>query len=93
MQLCSVKFSVIGEGRAEPVKVEVKTDRQGLGRKSSLAEISRMRAKYVAEAREKLLNVDDYRLRKAEELAEKRAMVDLIKSQRICWELDTKEVE
>ncbi|XP_054263816.1 G patch domain-containing protein 11-like [Macrosteles quadrilineatus] len=80
-----------GEGRVEPVSVEVKADRQGLGRKSSLEEIARLRAKYRAEAKEKLLNINDYRSRKAEEAAERKASLDLFKSQRVCWELDTKE--
>uniref|UniRef100_A0A1B6JFI2 G patch domain-containing protein 11 n=2 Tax=Homalodisca liturata TaxID=320908 RepID=A0A1B6JFI2_9HEMI len=80
-----------GEGRVEPISVEVKSDRQGLGRKASLAEVAKLQAKYRAEARERMLNIDDYRSRKAEEAAEKMAKFDLIKCQRVCWELDSKE--
>lgn len=82
----------LGEGRVDPICMEVKTDRQGLGRKSSLEEIARLRAKYKSEAKEKALNIDDYRTRKAAEAAEKKAFLDLMKSQRVCWELDSKEV-
>lgn len=82
----------LGEGRIDPISMEVKTDRQGLGRKSSLEEIARLRAKYKSDAKEKALNIDDYRTRKAGEAAEKKAFLDLMKSQRVCWELDSKEV-
>lgn len=82
----------LGEGRVDPISMEVKTDRQGLGRKSSLEEIARLRAKYKSDAKEKALNIDDYRTRKAGEAAEKKAFLDLMKSQRVCWELDSKEV-
>lgn len=88
---CTV-IVLLGEGRVDPIFVEVKTDRQGLGRKSSLEEIARLRAKYKSEAKEKALNIDDYRNRKAGEAAEKKAFLDLMKSQRVCWELDSKEV-
>uniref|UniRef100_A0A1B6KW23 G patch domain-containing protein 11 n=1 Tax=Graphocephala atropunctata TaxID=36148 RepID=A0A1B6KW23_9HEMI len=80
-----------GEGRVEPIPVEVKSDRQGLGRKASLAELAKLQAKYRAEAKERMLNIDDYRLRKAEEAAEKKAKFDLMKCQRVCWDLDSKE--
>lgn len=82
-----------GEGRVDPITVKVKADRQGLGRDSALQEILRLKKKNRAEAKEKQVSVEEYQARKAEEHAERKALSELLKCQRVCWELDSKEVK
>lgn len=78
-----------GSGRTEPVPVKLKNDRQGLGRTEALKEIAQMKANFKKEVRNKLMNVENYRSHLAEKAAEKRAIIDLGKSQRVCKQLDT----
>lgn len=74
-------------GRTEPIPVEVKGDRQGLG-KTLKKRDSHKRGNPTA----KLDNIDtkDFRNRLAQEKAEQLQKADLYKSQKVCRELDTK---
>lgn len=72
--------------------IEVKNDRQGLGRKEALKERIEMKKKMRRQHMERLINVDDYRARLIEQANETRMKVDLRKCQRVCVELDRKQV-
>lgn len=75
-------------GMIEPIPVEVKADRQGLGKTLKKKE------SYNREnASAKLDNIDtrDFRSRIAQEKIEQLRKIDLRKSQKVCQELDTKE--
>lgn len=74
-------------GMVEPIPVEVKADRQGLGkilkkksyhRKSTNAELDNT-------------NVRNFRSRIAQERTEQLHKIDLYKSQKVCQDLDTKK--
>ncbi|XP_014272647.1 G patch domain-containing protein 11 [Halyomorpha halys] len=80
-----------GEGRSEPIPVDIKTDRVGLGVKAHIAEIRAARAKKFRKAKESAPSFEDYRARIIEEANERQAGIDLYKSQRVCCSLDTKE--
>ncbi|XP_066995682.1 G patch domain-containing protein 11 isoform X1 [Anabrus simplex] len=81
-----------GAGCVEPINIEVKADRGGLGRKEALqmveAEKMAIRKK-MASRRNEVLNVEDYQMRLSRERAEKQIVADLRRSQRICLQLDT----
>ncbi|XP_075226364.1 G patch domain-containing protein 11 [Lycorma delicatula] len=76
-------------GRTEPVPLNFKTDRQGLGRMEALKEIAKKKANIKKEIQNKITNIDNYRTHLAEKAAEKKAAIDLRKSQRICKQFDT----
>lgn len=80
-----------GEGRSEPIPVDIKTDRVGLGVKAHIAEIRAARAKKFREAKESAPSFEDYRARIIEEANGRQAGIDLFKSQRVCHSLDTKD--
>ncbi|XP_014477189.1 PREDICTED: G patch domain-containing protein 11 [Dinoponera quadriceps] len=75
-------------GMVEPIPVEVKADRQGLGK------ILKRKESYNgkdAEAKLDNMNMTDFRSRIAQERAEQLQKVDVYKSQKVCQELDAKE--
>jgi len=74
-------------GMIEPISVEVKADRQGLGKTLKKESYTRKNANT------KLDNMDtrDFRSRMAQEKTEQLQNIDLYKSQKVCQELDTKE--
>lgn len=75
-------------GMVEPISVEVKADRQGLGKS-----LKRKKTHNHESADTKLdnINMKDFRNRMAQEKAEQLQKTDLYKSQKVCQELDTKE--
>ncbi|KAL1132043.1 hypothetical protein AAG570_011651 [Ranatra chinensis] len=80
-----------GEGRLEPVPIKLKNDRVGLGRETVIREISQMMAS-MKEKRMESCSTENYRAWRREQFTEKQNFKDLSKSQRICFELDTKLV-
>jgi len=80
-----------GEGRKEPVGIEVKANREGLGRKEALREMAELKMRMMEEARKKALNTHDFRSRVAETIAERDIKADLRKSQKACYNLDSRE--
>ncbi|XP_011155556.1 G patch domain-containing protein 11 [Solenopsis invicta] len=74
-------------GMTEPIPVEVKAGREGLGK--TLKKNSHKRENTNA----KLDNIDtrDFRSRIAQEKMEQLQKIDLYKSQKVCQELDTKD--
>lgn len=79
-----------GTGCVEPVPIEIKNDRHGLGRKAAMSERAVMKKQMRQQRKEKLMNVDDYRARLIEQANETRMKADLRKCQRVCIELDRK---
>ena len=86
-----------GEGRSEPVPIEVKAGRSGLGhdtelyRKRTAASAARV---LTVQKRQKLEENrrQDFRERQRTTFAEKRAERDLYKSQKVCEQLDAQKV-
>ncbi|XP_064623477.1 G patch domain-containing protein 11-like isoform X2 [Lineus longissimus] len=85
-----------GKGRKEPVPVELKLGRGGLGRDAEMKRkhiqiqsyrevMKAKRAKYAVQQQK------DFRQRMAGLLSEKRVHGDLMKSQRVCEQLDTEK--
>lgn len=75
-------------GMVEPIPVEVKADRQGLGK--MLHKKGSYNRKNVDEKLDNL-NTMDFRSRIAQGRTEQLQKIDLYKSQKVCQELDTKE--
>ncbi|EZA58631.1 hypothetical protein DMN91_009031 [Ooceraea biroi] len=73
-------------GMVEPIPVEVKADRQGLGKK-------KRKELYGKNMNAKMDNthIKDFRSRMAQKKTEQLEKCDLYKSQKVCQELDTKE--
>ncbi|XP_011638535.1 LOW QUALITY PROTEIN: G patch domain-containing protein 11 [Pogonomyrmex barbatus] len=76
-------------GMTEPIPVEVKVDRQGLGK--TLKKESYSKNHENTNANSDNMNTRDFRSRLAQEKAEQLQKVDLYKSQKVCQELDAKE--
>lgn len=75
-------------GMVEPIPVEVKADRQGLGK--TLKKKEPCNHKNV-NAKLDNMNMTDFRSRIAQDRAEQLQKIDVFKSQKVCQELDTKE--
>ena len=88
-----VMFMFLGEGRKEPVPLELRPQREGLGteerRKRKRAEMEAMRARMAAK-RANLAN--DYQARLAEQRMEKITEKDVRSSQSVCYQLDSEQV-
>ncbi|KAK9498806.1 hypothetical protein O3M35_003363 [Rhynocoris fuscipes] len=80
-----------GDGRAEPVPINVKTNREGLGRNLIRREVMELKAKLRKESKKNDNDVDDYRKRIVEEANIRTCKIDLSRSQKACYNLDTKE--
>uniref|UniRef100_A0A1B6CCU6 G patch domain-containing protein 11 n=1 Tax=Clastoptera arizonana TaxID=38151 RepID=A0A1B6CCU6_9HEMI len=78
----------LGDGTTEPIPINCKNDRKGLGREAALKEIKQIKTKIRSEHLQKLTNVMDFRARIREKSEEKRDMIDLVQSQRACRDLD-----
>ncbi|KAK8746240.1 hypothetical protein OTU49_017318 [Cherax quadricarinatus] len=82
------------QGRLEPVSVEVKSDRVGLGWQEMIAEHRKKCEERKQKKRNK--NKDDadpekYRARMRSQRQEKYLQQDLMKSQRVCYQMDSKQ--
>ncbi|XP_032674053.1 G patch domain-containing protein 11 [Odontomachus brunneus] len=75
-------------GMVEPIPVEVKGDRQGLGKTLKKNESCNRKN---ANAKLDNMNTTYFRSRIAQERAEQLQKIDIFKSQKVCQELDTKE--
>ncbi|KAF6204814.1 hypothetical protein GE061_018976 [Apolygus lucorum] len=77
-----------GQGRVEPIGIEVKTDKQGLGRKTVVLELLERKRKMLEDRRKNALSVEDFRASMSEKAQEKQTNLDLMKSQRVCHTMD-----
>ena len=80
-----------GEGRKEPVSVEVKADRAGLGREAALKEIEKKKLAIRARKLNASLSensINEFRARMRLQTTLRQVISDLGKSQRICKILD-----
>uniref|UniRef100_A0A0A9W587 G patch domain-containing protein 11 n=1 Tax=Lygus hesperus TaxID=30085 RepID=A0A0A9W587_LYGHE len=77
-----------GQGRVEPIGIEVKTDKQGLGRKAVVQELLERKRKMLENHRKNALSVEDFRASMSEKAQEKQTNLDLMKSQRVCHTMD-----
>ncbi|EFN80832.1 G patch domain-containing protein 11 [Harpegnathos saltator] len=75
-------------GMVEPISVEVKADRQGLGKMLKKKESY---SRKNTDATLDNMKVTDFRSRIAQERTEQLQKIDLYKSQKVCQELDAKE--
>lgn len=83
-----------GAGRVEPVPLNIKTDREGLGMeqlKKRKAEENLQNERRKVQLRQEMesKSLDDFRQRKREEKEKQQTEGDLRKSQRVCEQLDS----
>jgi hypothetical protein len=95
--LCVINYVIyffLGEGRVEPIPIELKNDRFGLGRQTVLREIAvkKMEMAIKRSKKAQMLSAEDFRQRKREEAMERTVTTDLILSQKACYTLDLKMV-
>ena len=84
-----------GGGRTEPIRPEVKQGRAGLGRQAALRALEERKQEIrarAAERRERATCADDFRRRLRDKMSDRHLTADLMKSQRVCQELDSKLV-
>ncbi len=82
--------SLISEtGRTEPIPIEVKADREGLGRSQRRKELYEEKLK---ELRSNSVSTSEFRSRMMEMKAQRQMEADLRKSQKICENLDRENV-
>merc|ERR550534_3410209 len=83
-----------GEGRVEPVGVEVKKGREGLGRDTALREVAEAKCR-ILEARQRALvaafDPAAFRAQMRQKHEARTAEADLYKAQKSCRELDEKK--
>ncbi|XP_071547481.1 G patch domain-containing protein 11-like [Panulirus ornatus] len=82
------------QGRLEPVPVEMKSDRVGLGWQQMIAEHRRKRELRKQQKRDKHsveTDPEKFRARMRSQRQEKFLHHDLMKSQRVCYEMDSKQ--
>ena len=81
-----------GQGRLEPVSVDLKQDRVGLGWKQMICDYKKKREeRKLRKKSENTVDPEEYRARMRNQRQEKFLQRDLMKSQRVCYEMDTKE--
>lgn len=85
-----------GTGRAEPVPINLRSGRGGLGEDTERKRKQEEMAAWRASMREKRMRKEaeyqkDYRLQKSKMMAGREAESDLYKSQRVCEQLDEAE--
>ena len=92
-----VHVSYAGEGRSEPIPLEIKTGRGGLGQDTDLKrktqEMQRMRDAMAAK-RQRVTETlqSDFKCRVTEKMKERETESDLNKSQKVCQHLDIEQV-
>lgn len=74
------------KGPTEPIPIEIKTDREGLGRSQARKEVYEMKLK---EIRSNTVSPNEYRSRITEKVILKQIEGDLRKSQRMCERFDS----
>jgi len=86
------------QGRVEPIPIEVKADRSGLGREAAVQQISEAKAEFRrrhAEARarsaerQREMSAQEFRLNLARKNRSRQTESDLYTSQKTCHQLDT----
>ncbi|XKL62669.1 hypothetical protein PGB90_002502 [Kerria lacca] len=73
-------------GRKEPIPIELKTDREGLGRSQMKKEIYEKRKQEISK---NSISTNEFRFRLTEKIIQKQIEGDFRKSQKICERLDT----
>lgn len=84
----------LGEGRTEPIALEVKADRAGLGREAAVKEIMQRKLTMLQKrmaAQSDPGSLCAFRNRKKNEAIQRLTHADLMKSQRMCQVLDEKK--
>ena len=75
-----------GEGRTEPVAVEIKTDRGGLGREAAVREVAQRKVDILKRrmmAANSSADLGEFRNRKKDEAVQRLVFADLNKSRRM----------
>ena len=79
-------------GRIEPIPIEIKNDRGGLGREAVKREIKETKAKLrlqkLNSVTKSTISAEDFRASQSKKLREKRTEGDLFRSQKACRQLD-----
>ena len=82
-------------GRTEPIRPEVRQGRAGLGRQAALRAVEQRKQEIrarAAERRERATCAVEFRRRQRDKMSDRYLTADLMKSQRVCQQLDTKLV-
>lgn len=90
-------FSVVGEGRTEPVGIELKSNRSGLGQEAEKRKRDEQRRLDTERRYEKRIKAaqalqNSYRDTKISEQKQRRLEKHLRESQKVCEQLDTSHV-
>lgn len=85
-----------GAGRVEPVPLNIKTDRGGIGmeelkKRKAEEELQNYRKKIQMKQQVEKESLEDFRVRKRTEREERKTLIDLRKSQRACEQLDSQK--
>lgn len=82
-----------GTGSVDPIPLNLKTDRKGLGRAAAIEELKEskrlFRAKRQGSAKCEEVSVDQFRARMKQKSDQRLTDIDLFKSQKACHQLDT----
>ncbi|KAK7065282.1 G patch domain-containing protein 11 [Halocaridina rubra] len=80
-----------GQGRLEPVSVDLKQDRVGLGWQQMIEEYKRKKEeRKQRKKKDNCVNPEEFRARMRNQRNEKFLERDLMKSQRVCYDMDSK---
>ncbi|XP_056148161.1 G patch domain-containing protein 11 [Lampris incognitus] len=85
-----------GAGRVEPIPLNIKTDRGGIGmeevkKRKAMEELEHYRRKVRAKQQNETKSVEDFRFRVKTEREERKIEGDLRRSQRACEQLDSQK--
>ncbi|XP_034249144.1 G patch domain-containing protein 11 [Thrips palmi] len=84
-----------GTGNVDPIPLQLKTDRQGLGRAAAIEELKEakrlFRAKKQKSAKGAEVSIEQFRARMKQKSDQRLVEIDLFKSQKSCHQLDTNE--
>lgn len=85
-----------GTGSVDPIPLQLKTDRQGLGRAAAIEELKEakrlFRVKKQEAAKGTEVTIEQFRARLKQKSDQRLVEIDLFKSQKSCYQLDTDKV-
>lgn len=85
-----------GVGCVDPIPLQLKSDRQGLGRAAAIQELReakrQIRAKKQEASQNGEVSVEQFRARLKQKSDQRLIEIDLFKSQKACHQLDTEGV-
>ena len=74
--------------RVEPIPIEIKNDRGGLGREAFKKHVQEMKTKLKSMKKTQILSTEDFRASQSKKLKAKKIEGDLFRAQKSCRQLD-----